>query len=141
MLEGVCPVCTGRVERSLDACSDHADEGRCPTCGRHAEIIGRLRCTVCKEAAQTTMGGIVRYHPAVLAFCHEHDLQLQFGLDDVSVISERLERMESTVERRSRDPLRVRVTTEIDGDTVWADLDGNLRVVAVESERAGAGSD
>jgi hypothetical protein len=134
MLEGVCPICTGRVERSLDGCPDHAEEGRCPTCDRHAEIIGRLRCSVCKEVAQTTMGAVVRYHPSVLAFCHDHGLQLQFGLNDVSVISERLERMSSTVERRATDPLRVRVTTAIDGDTVWVDLDEDLRVVAVESE-------
>jgi DNA-binding transcriptional ArsR family regulator len=131
MLEGVCPTCTGRVERSLDVCDDHDHDGRCRNCGRRARIVGRLHCTVCKDWVRTTMGGVAAYHPAVVGFCYDHDLELQYGANDLARIRERLERGTSTVELLSADPPRVRVTTELDGDEAWLELDEDLTVVDV----------
>jgi len=133
MLEGACPTCTGRVDRSLDVCGDHDHDGRCSNCGRRSRTVGRLRCTVCKEWVRTTLGGIAAYHPAVVGFCYDHGLQLQYGVNDLGRIRERLERGGSTVELLSADPPRVGVTTELDGDEIRLELDGNLSVVAVES--------
>lgn len=133
MIEGVCPTCTGRVERSLDVCEDHDPDGGCPTCGRRRRIVGRLHCTVCKEWVQTTMGGVAKYHPRVVAFCYEHGLELQYGFNDLAHIRARLTRAGSAVELLSDDPPRVRVTTELDGDEVWLELDENLSVVDVSA--------
>jgi len=131
MIEGVCPTCTGRTERSLDVCSDHDPDGRCPSCGRRSRTVARLHCTVCKEWVRTTLGGVAAYHPAVVGFYYEHGLELQYGFDDLARIRERLERGSSSVELLSADPPRVRVTAELDGDEVWLELDGNLTVVDI----------
>lgn len=132
MIEGVCPTCSGRVERTLDVCEDHDPAGDCSDCGRLARTIARLHCTVCKDWAQTTIGGVAKYHPAVVAFCYDRDLQLQYGFNDLSSIEERLRRTDSDVEYLSLDPPRVRVTTELDGEGRWLELDEDLSVVDAE---------
>lgn len=132
MIEGVCPTCTGRVERSLDVCADHDPDGGCPNCGKRSRIVGRLHCTVCKEWVATTMGGVAKYHPSVVGLCHDHGLDLQYGFNDLSRIGERLERGGSTVELLSEAPPRVAVTTELDGDRVRLEFDEELNVVSVD---------
>jgi DNA-binding transcriptional ArsR family regulator len=135
LIEGVCPTCSGPVERSLDLCKDHDDDdgdGLCGTCGNRSALVGRFRCTVCKEWATSTIGGVARYHPAAIGFHDEHGLPLQYGFNDLASITDRLERTETDWEVRSRDPLVVRVTMRIDGDEMWLDLDEDLTVVDVE---------
>lgn len=132
MLEEVCPTCSGAVERSLAICEDHEPEGTCRNCDRHLRIVARLRCTVCKEQAQAPLGTVAKYHPAVVAFCYEHGLELQYGFNDLDHIARRLEIGSSDVERTSEEPPRVRVTTAIGGDKIGLELDRNLDVVAVE---------
>lgn len=131
MIEGVCPTCTGRVDRSIHYCDDHDPDGRCADCGRRARTIARLHCTVCKEWSRTTMGGIAKYHPAVVAFCYDRGLELQYGFNDVAHINDRLERTGSAVEKLSDDPLRVEVATKIDGDEIGLVLDSDLSVVEI----------
>jgi predicted RNA-binding Zn-ribbon protein involved in translation (DUF1610 family) len=131
MIEGVCPTCAGPVERSLDVCEDHGSEGRCPECGRRSRIVARLCCSVCKEWARTTLGGVAAYHPSVVGFWHEHGLNLQYGSSDLAWIVERLERGDSSVDLLSTDPPRVRVRTELDGDECYVELDRDLNVVDV----------
>ncbi|MFC4988709.1 helix-turn-helix domain-containing protein [Saliphagus infecundisoli] len=132
MLEEVCPTCSGPVERSLAICEDHESGGPCRNCDRHLRIVARLRCTVCKELAQAPLGTVAKYHPAVVAFCDEHGLELQYGFNDLDHIARRLEVGGSAVEQVSEEPPRVRVTTAIDGDEVALELDDGLNVVAVE---------
>jgi len=131
MIEGVCSSCSGPVECRLDDCDDHDHEGVCSNCGRRTRVVARFHCTVCKEWAQTTLGGVVKYHPAVVAFCYERGLELQYGFNDLQHIEARLQGTASTVERVSEDPLRVRVTTEMDGDSIAVELDEDLTVAAV----------
>jgi hypothetical protein len=78
---------------------------------------------------RTTIGGVAKYHPRTVAFCYERGLDLQYGFNDLARIRERLERTGTTVERLSADPPRVRVTTELDGDEAWLELDEDLAVV------------
>jgi len=128
MIEGVCPSCSASVERSLDLCRDHDDEGVCENCSRHPRLVAKLRCPVCKEAAQSTIGGVAKYHPAAVAFHYERDITLQYGFNDLERINERLERSGSEWELRSTDPLVVRVTVTVDDDEMWLDLDEDLTV-------------
>ena len=132
MIEGICPTCSGRVERSLDVCGDHDPDGRCRNCGRRNRTVARMRCTVCKEWVRTTLGGVAAYHPAVVGFCYDHGLELQYGFNDLARIRERLERGGSAVELLSVEPPRVRVTTELDGEEVRLEIDEDLTVVDVE---------
>jgi DNA-binding transcriptional ArsR family regulator len=132
MIEGVCPTCSGQVERSLDICDPHESVGMCSNCGRHGRIIARLHCTVCKDWIQTTMGGIAKYHPAVVEFCYNRGFKLQYGFNDLEHINERLKRATSNVKMLSTDPPRVRVTTEFDGDEIWLEFDENLTVAKIK---------
>jgi DNA-binding transcriptional ArsR family regulator len=129
MIEGVCPTCTGRVERSLEVCDDHDPDGGCANCGRRTRTVGRLHCPVCKEWVQTTIGGVAKYHPRVVGFCYDHGLELQYGFNDLADIRERLARAGSAVDVLSVDPPRVRVTTELDGEECWVVLDRDLTAV------------
>ena len=129
MIEGVCPVCTARVERTLDVCDDHDPDGTCPNCGRRNRTIARMRCTVCKEWIQTTVGGLVQYHPGVVGFCYDRGLELQYGPNDLASIMGRMGRTSLEVELLSADPPRVGVTTELDGDTFRLEIDEDLTVV------------
>lgn len=79
-----------------------------------------------------TPGVVAKYHPAVVAFCYERGLPLQYGFNDLEHIERRLSVGSSDVELLSADPPRVGVTTAIDGDEIRVELDGDLNAVAVE---------
>lgn len=131
MIEGVCPTCSGPVERSLDRCDDHGEGGVCEACGRRTALTTRFRCPVCKDWARGTVGVVAKYHPAAVAFYHDRGLSLQYGFNDVASINERLERGDTTAEVLSEDPLEVRVTLELDGDELAIELAEDLSVLDV----------
>lgn len=133
MLEGVCPTCSGIVERELHVCADHEDEGVCANCHRTKNVGARAHCTVCKEEARMTPGVAAKYHPAVVGFFHDHGLDLQYGFNDLARIERRLEMGGSETELLAEDPPRVRVTHEIDGESVTVELDDDLSVGSVDS--------
>ncbi|WP_415380984.1 hypothetical protein [Halosimplex sp. TS25] len=131
MIEGVCPTCSGSVDRSLDTCSDHDESGVCEACGRRTALTVRFRCPVCKDWARGTMGVVAKYHPAAVAFYYDHGLTLQYGFNDVASINDRLERGVTSSEVLSEDPLTVRVTLALDGDELALDLAEDLTVLDV----------
>ncbi|MUV60220.1 hypothetical protein [Halobacterium sp. CBA1126] len=131
MIEGVCPTCTGQVERELAVCRDHDADGRCEECGHRSRGVARFRCTVCKRTTRATLGVLAKYHPRVVALCYDHGLALQYEFNELSHIKARFDRTNTDVEFRSVDPPRARLTTTIDGDEAWVELDETLSVVAV----------
>ncbi|WP_123538851.1 winged helix-turn-helix domain-containing protein [Halosimplex salinum] len=135
MIEGVCPSCSGPVERSLARCESHDDDGVCDECGRGAAVTAQFECPVCKDWAVTTLGGVAKYHPAAVAFHYERDLSLQYGFNDLASINERLETGRTDWEVLSDDPLRVLVTLELDGDELRLELAEDLSVADVTGPR------
>ncbi|MFB6139180.1 MAG: hypothetical protein ABEJ26_01945 [Halosimplex sp.] len=131
MIEGVCPSCSGPIDRSLVRCGAHDESGVCDECGRRAAVVAGFACPVCKDWAQTTLGGVAKYHPAAVAFHYERGLSLQYGFNDLASINERLARGSTDWELLDEDPLRVRVTLELDGDELALDLAEDLSVVDV----------
>ncbi|EMA46701.1 DUF7351 domain-containing protein [Halococcus saccharolyticus] len=132
MIEGVCPICSGPVERTLDVCDDHGPDGTCPSCGHRERVVARLRCPVCKEGAQSTAGSIAKYHPAVVGFYHDHGLALQHDIDDFETLVQRLNLGRTAVTVLSDEPPHVAVVIEIDGDRIRVELDETLSVVDIE---------
>ena len=136
--EGLCPVCSGPVDWSLDACSEHEPEtdGVCAACDREDPVLAREQCTVCKSKGYGTPGIKVLFHPAVVSFFHHHGVELGLtgdtGFEDVVRTLEIVEGLEETV--RSTEPLRVRVTATADGDALHLDLDEAMNVVQVREE-------
>lgn len=133
-LQGVCMMCSGRIEGSLHVCDGHevGTDGPCPRCGYSYEVTGQFACTVCDH---TKLWGIIPLsviHPAGISFCWEHDVELGFGDHDLRTL-ERLFDLygKSGVEIRSHEPPRVSVTLRDAGDELHLTFDRNLDVVEV----------
>lgn len=133
-LEGVCMMCSGRIEGSLHVCKEHEGgiDGPCPSCGYSYEATGHFVCTICNH---TKLWGIIPLsviHPAGIAFCWERGIELGFGDHDLGTL-ERLFDLygNSALEVRSRDPPRVRVTLRDADDELHVTFDRDLEVVDV----------
>lgn len=131
--DGVCPTCSGRVDRQLHVCPDHnpQDTTPCPTCHRQYEIAARLVCTVCKAANITSavqLLAVTRIQPIVEFFGRQGVVpESPFVAETPGITTEQ------SVE--SRDPLRVRMTLTLDGSQLELVVDDRLNVV--ETERKG----
>lgn len=115
VVEGVCPYCegptTGGFERLHDAIAPVQYEGRCERCGM---------------LVQNTAGGCVLFHPAVVAFCYRH------GIDIYDSAWEVLSTNIAAVRVREEQPLTVEVEIAIDDDRLTLTLDRWATVTAVE---------
>jgi DNA-binding transcriptional ArsR family regulator/rubredoxin len=133
-LEGVCMMCSGRVEGSLRVCGEHEAEtgGPCSSCGYSYEVTGQFVCTVCNH---TKLWGIIPLtviHPAGIAFCREHGIELAFGDGDLGILERLFDLFgRSGLEISSRAPPRVRVTLRDAGDELRVTFDETLGVVEV----------
>ena len=134
-LDGVCLLCAGRIEGTLHACGDHetGPNGACASCGYSYEVTGQFVCTVCNH---TKLWGIIPLsviHPAGTAFCWDHGIELTFDGDDLGVLERLFELYgSSTLEVRSRNPVRVRVTLRDSGDERRLTYDETIDVVEVD---------
>jgi hypothetical protein len=133
--EGLCPMCSGAVEWTLDICEEHepASDGRCPTCGRSDAVLAREACTVCKSAGAGSPGIKILFHPAVVSFFYERGVDVGFtgdtDFDDAIRILNLAEEFGEEV--LSVDPPRVRVTVSHGGDEIHLLLDEDMNVLDV----------
>lgn len=130
---GVCNECTGKMEKSLDICEDHEPAGLCGHCGTRFAVLAAFHCPVCKNFHKTPPWRIVKYHSSVVAFYYERGVELPYEIHDFTGI----ERYEDLIgppaqELVARDPVRLRVTFDCDGDTLELMLDEDLAVVSIE---------
>lgn len=132
MLRGVCPVCTGTVDRRLELCSDHAPvDGSCPTCrGRFLGTV-HMACQVCHAPNTAPSWLAVMDHPDVVSFFHDRGVNLWADLWD-GLFYHGADAAEAPVRF---EPPTVRVTLEVDGDQLNVDLRDDLSVVVADSSR------
>lgn len=131
---GNCPECSGRSESSVHRCESHdpPSDGVCEDCGTQDEVRARFVCSVCKWWKFGPVESAVVDHPAVVAFCHDHDLPSTYDIDGAEACARLWEhKNERDHALISEDPLRVRVSVPGDGETLFITLDGNLDVVDV----------
>lgn len=125
--EGICPICSGRIERTLHVCEDHerSDGQPCPTCNRPYEIAARFVCSVCKAAniCSAVKFLLLTRQPSVDEFLGKHDIvpEYPFVSETPSLTTEQ------AVE--SVDPLRVRMTLTIENDEIHLLVDEDFDVV------------
>lgn len=134
LVRGLCPQCTGAVDRSLHICDEHepGPGEACPTCGTLDEIRLRFVCSVCKFGDSYPVDAFIYDHPGVVAFCHEHGIEHTFGLDDPEACADLWEHLTRRDHRLlSEDPVRIRVTVPGDEETLHLTLDGDLDVLDV----------
>lgn len=131
LVEGICPECSGPIEKELKICEEHEPvaDGVCPNCGRKDEFLTFFQCAVCKFSGIAAPSDLVSYHPEVIAFYYDHGVKFQYGLDYKEVT--RVWELEGAHEQTlvSRDPIRIRVTIQYEGDELELMLDKDMNVL------------
>lgn len=138
-IRGVCPQCSGATAESVHICETHesAPGEVCRNCGTKDEVRVHYVCSVCKYGQSYPVDAALHNHPAIVAFCHEHGIELSYDVDD----PESCERLNEhhQVEREhalvSTDPIRISVTVPGDDEKLELTLDGDLDVIDVSRSR------
>lgn len=137
-IRGVCPRCSGRVESSMHICDRHEPEPdeACPNCGTPHEVRVKYVCSVCKHRETYPAQAAVHGHPAIVAFCYEHGIERTFDLDDPEACGRLwggpLQKEHTLV---SEDPVRVRISTPGNGETLHVTIDEELDVIDVTKSK------
>lgn len=119
MTSGVCPHCEGTTTGAVTRFED-----------RPFPVLYEWVCESCGTFLQHSAGGSVLFHPAVVSFCYDHDIDVFEYPWDVMVQNVRL----GTV--RSEEPLRIQVTVMFGNDELVLTLDDTATVVDLTSSRA-----
>jgi DNA-binding transcriptional ArsR family regulator len=125
--DGFCPLCEGRtsptVAPDLATTDDDADVP--------AQFEGvpsvRYECRRCEMVLSTELGTGLADHPAVVAFYHDHGVDVREA--SLAVFAEA---GTNDARVRDRDPFRASVTYGVDGETLTLVVDGALDVCDVE---------
>jgi hypothetical protein len=118
---GICPRCSARTDRTIEACDDHdADDGVCSNCGRRRSVVFDSACTNCNYEAA---GGVLM---ALFADTEFLAFMTNLGLNPVNPgsVTEYLSAIsayETVV--HSRSPLEVDIRLTVDGDTFVQTVD------------------
>lgn len=127
--EGVCEVCSGAMDTSLDICTEHASDGPCDNCGREWALAARSRCRICKNNHSGPPYWYVAWHPEVVAFYYDRGAPIQYEpgdhLDFGGLVGEYGQELVAD------DPPRVRVTYRYDGDRLEVLVDEEMSVLEV----------
>lgn len=120
---GVCPHCQAVIERSVDVCEDHDPTGRCKSCDRTYAVELHCECTNClfDLGPLGAVSGTFR-NVELLSFLIEHDVNP--FTDPWGPIT-----MNANEKVLSTDPLLVRFTYSIDGNSLALTVDETLSVV------------
>jgi hypothetical protein len=124
-VDGVCPECYGDVETTLPADTLPRDTQQTED---EDAVPARFDCDRCGLTfSSTNAAGVVLDHPAVVAFYHDHGVDVR----ERSYVE-----VESATERViSEDPPRTRVELELGDERLALTLDGDAEVL--ETERHG----
>lgn len=128
MMEGVCPECAGMVTATIDICDDHAvdDERLCETCNTRNRFWVEYVCENCRYTRRSALWYRVLNQPEMIS---------RYSERSGSSVSFRKLTWENppyiediTEEVVSRDPLEVRTTIRLDGETFRVTVGSDLRI-------------
>ena len=130
MFQGLCDICSGKVEGWLELCTDHASEGTCDRCGWRYPARAMFRCRVCKSMHSVRPSRLCVFHPAVIAFLYDRGVTTRWHAEDLDGLEHLGEHDPSyDFEIISEDPHRVAVTVTLDGDDLRVTFDESVTVV------------
>jgi hypothetical protein len=133
---GVCPRCSGVIATTFEICEDHDSppDEVCHRCQRQYDIAIKWACTVCKYRGVAPPSVVAMVHPAVVAFYHDHGIDVGYTIDDFESSKRLLTLLrDHEQELLSTDPVRVLVTIRYRGDELQLTFDEAMHVV----ERSG----
>lgn len=123
---GFCLVCQGPVQTRLVPAKDGPSGPEAvPEVG---DAHARYECERCGELVLASVPEALVRTPAVVAFYHDH------GLDVDAIPTWRLPWLSAPIEVVSTEPLAVGVTVTLDGDSLRLTVDERLEVVAIDGE-------
>ena len=126
MNNGVCPTCSGAVDRSLEICTEHetSEDGLCRHCGSRYQTLVTYACSVCSKTMTTTVFSAVSIEPPILEFGRAHGIEpLRPRWDDATRVDDFSERVVST------NPVRIRLEMTIDDDSLTTTVDESLQTI------------
>jgi DNA-binding transcriptional ArsR family regulator/transcription elongation factor Elf1 len=123
LVDGFCPLCAGRLDRTLAGPRD--DDAERPD-------AVRFDCARCGETAHVSASTLASFQPVVKGFLAEHGFDLT-GRHPSQVWAE-LDRWETSV--RSEDPRRLTVQFGHAGEQVTVDIDEDGTVASVQRRDA-----
>lgn len=133
MMDGVCPECAADVEFLFRLCEDHEQraDGLCDACNTRFAAWVDFRCTHCGYRRLAPPWFRLLTEPSIIAFYHEHadfDQRIPFS----KVTSENARYIRSIEQEViSTDPVRIRVTFDLDDVSLEAITDERLEIVSM----------
>lgn len=122
---GVCPRCSGTVERTVRVCESHdATDGLCGQCGMRLAATATAVCADCIFEMEAPVAGHISVHPETMAFMINH------GIDPVAPEGY-LPFAAVKEEVRSRQPFEARYTFAADDEILTLTVEDDLAVVDV----------
>jgi len=127
-LSGFCWLCTGRLHPTVTELDDESGPA-----GAGSLFDVEFTCERCGDTSHSALGATALDHPALISFAHDHGIDVWrtpvWKLDwlvtaEASVVAE--------------DPLRARVTYDLDGERLELTVDDDLAVVSAERSRPNA---
>ena len=132
MADGNCPECGGRVEGHAEVAGETDSSGTDAEGEAPIRILASLDCAACGYALGCPVTLTALAHPAVVSFFHDHGVDLR----ERPIWNVGPEWGERVV---SADPLAVRVSATLDGETLALYVGRDLSVV--HADRAGGDDD
>ncbi len=124
MFDGLCPACSGPVDRWLDCCVDHESNGICDNCGTRFAVLARFECRTCKNHNVSSPRALVMFHPAVIGFYVNHGVSTRIRADDIESVQRVFDLMEShEVNLITDDPPRAEIVVSHGSDELRLTLD------------------
>ncbi|MCD2201441.1 hypothetical protein LPA44_16355 [Halobacterium sp. KA-4] len=128
MASGICPRCSADTEPTIDICEDHnSTEGICGSCGRRYAVFLTSNCTNCNYKIG---GGLFLAFCTItplLSFLLEHDINpISPDVTDIHKLNRVHE--DYTEDILTINPLKVRLTTTIEGDEFALTVDEDLEI-------------
>lgn len=119
---GVCPQCSGSLDRSLDVCPSHdASAGTCEECGLRFGATAVAVCRNCVFQMRAGMAAHLSAHTELMRFMLDHGIDplAPEGFHPYAVVEETI---------RSRDPFEAEYAYTLDEETLTVTVDADLSI-------------
>lgn len=127
---GICPQCSGSLDRSLDVCASHeVSRGTCDECGLRFGAAADAACRNCVFEMRAGVAAHLAAHTELMRFMLDHgvDPLAPEGFHPYAVVEETI---------RSRNPFEAQYSYTLDDETLVLTVDADLSVVDATRQRA-----
>lgn len=126
---GLCPSCSATLDTMVEMCEDyHLNGDRCAICGDRYAVRLAVSCTNCIVELSGTLPMAVAANTALLDFLTDHGLNPVVP-DSIAPVQRVFSDFDEEI--LSEDPVRVKLTFEVAGDSISLTVDDTLSVIDI----------